>query len=45
MQVLKVGKDLARGIRGEGEQLRWAMVVGGESMESQFENVAGNPDV
>ncbi|GAA6026229.1 hypothetical protein JCM11491_005163 [Sporobolomyces phaffii] len=45
MQVLKVGKDLARGIRGEGEALRWAMVVGGESMESQFENVAGNPDV
>lgn len=45
MQVLKVGKDLARGIRGEGESLRWAMVVGGEGMESQFETLAGNPDV
>jgi len=45
MQVLKVGKDLARGIRGEGESLRWAMVVGGEGMESQFETMAGNPDV
>lgn len=46
MQVLKVGKDLARGIsKGEGESLRWAMVVGGEGMESQFETMAGNPDV
>ncbi|GAA5844142.1 hypothetical protein JCM3766R1_003270 [Sporobolomyces carnicolor] len=45
MQVLKVGKDLARGIRGEGESLRWAMVVGGEAMEAQFETIAGNPDV
>ncbi|GAA5828172.1 hypothetical protein JCM3770_000009, partial [Rhodotorula araucariae] len=45
LQVLKVGKDLARGIRGEGEALRWAMVVGGEAMEAQFESMAGNPDV
>lgn len=45
LQVLKVGKDLARGIRGEGEALRWAMVVGGEAMETQFETMAGNPDV
>ncbi|GAA5889458.1 hypothetical protein JCM5296_006367 [Sporobolomyces johnsonii] len=45
MQVLKVGKDLARGIKGEGESLRWAMVVGGEAMEAQFEIMAGNPDV
>lgn len=45
MQVLKVGKDLCRGIRGEGEALRWAMVVGGEAMEAQFETIAGNPDV
>lgn len=45
LQVLKVGKDLARGIRGEGESLRWAMIVGGEAMEAQFELMAGNPDV
>lgn len=45
MQVLKVGKDLARGIKTDGEALRWAMVVGGESMETQFEAIAGNPDV
>lgn len=45
LQVLKVGKDLARGIKGEGEALRWAMVVGGEGMEDQFNMIAGNPDV
>ncbi|KAI5478394.1 ATP-dependent rna helicase dbp10 [Pseudohyphozyma bogoriensis] len=45
LQVLKVGKDLARGIKGEGESLRWAMIVGGEGMEEQFEMISGNPDV
>ncbi|GAA6005870.1 hypothetical protein JCM10207_007258 [Rhodosporidiobolus poonsookiae] len=45
LQVLKVGKDLARGIKGEGESLRWAMIVGGEAMEAQYELIAGNPDV
>lgn len=45
LQVLKVGKDLARGLKGEGESLRWAMVVGGEGMEEQFSMMAGNPDV
>lgn len=45
LQVLKVGKDLARSLKGEGESLRWAMVVGGEGMEDQFNMMAGNPDV
>ncbi|KAK4703207.1 ATP-dependent RNA helicase DDX54/DBP10, partial [Phenoliferia sp. Uapishka_3] len=45
LQVLKVGKDLARAIKGEGEALRWAMVVGGEGMDDQFAMMAGNPDV
>lgn len=45
LQVLKVGKDLARGLKGEGEALRFAMVVGGEGMEEQFNMMAGNPDV
>lgn len=45
LQVLKVGKDLARGLRGEGEVLRWAMIVGGEAMEEQFDLLASNPDV
>ncbi|KAK4054322.1 ATP-dependent RNA helicase dbp10 [Microbotryomycetes sp. JL221] len=45
LQVLKVGKDLARGLKSEGEVLRWAMIVGGESMEEQFDLISGNPDV
>ncbi|SGZ26988.1 BQ5605_C025g10017 [Microbotryum silenes-dioicae] len=45
LQVLKVGKDLARSLKGDGEALRWAMVVGGEGMEEQFNTMAGNPDV
>ncbi|PWN26385.1 DEAD-domain-containing protein [Jaminaea rosea] len=48
LQILRVGKDIARGCRpesGEGEALRWAMVVGGESMDEQFNLMASNPDV
>ncbi|KAL8293492.1 hypothetical protein RQP46_000193 [Phenoliferia psychrophenolica] len=45
LQVLKVGKDLGRAIKGEGEALRWAMVVGGEGLDDQFAMMAGNPDV
>lgn len=45
LQVLKVGKDLSRGLKGETEALRWAMVVGGEGMEDQFTMMADNPDV
>lgn len=67
VQVLKVGRELARGWRDAGEGgkpeldpenedvalsavgnaggLRWALVVGGEGMDEQFEIMAGNPDV
>ena len=60
VQVLKVGKELARGWNsGQGEHagdaeetenvksqsLRWGLVVGGESMDEQFEIIANNPDV
>jgi ATP-dependent RNA helicase DDX54/DBP10 len=46
MQVLLVGKDIARGAKeGTGEPLRWAMIVGGDSLEDQFSLVASNPDV
>jgi len=73
VQVLKVGRELARGWRedgaagksgdrhkdadGDGDEegtlsavgnaggLRWALVVGGEGMDEQFETMAGNPDV
>jgi len=62
LQVLKVGKDLARGANrsahgktkedptggGAGsanEQLRWGLVVGGDSLDEQYNLMAGNPDV
>jgi ATP-dependent RNA helicase DDX54/DBP10 len=62
VQVLRVGRDLARGWREEGNTdhagerqdashsagsstLRWALVVGGEGLDEQFETMATNPDV
>ncbi|KAI0256032.1 DEAD-domain-containing protein [Lactifluus subvellereus] len=63
LQILKVGKELARGWRdGEGghagdkgeddlesgkrgQGLRWGLVVGGESMDEQFEMISSNPDI
>ncbi|KAH9978704.1 P-loop containing nucleoside triphosphate hydrolase protein [Lactifluus volemus] len=44
LQILKVGKELARGWR-DGEGLRWGLVVGGEGMDEQFEMISSNPDV
>ncbi|WWC87190.1 uncharacterized protein L201_002076 [Kwoniella dendrophila CBS 6074] len=49
VQILSVGKDLARGmVKGKGkdrENLKWALIMGGESMEGQFEKMSGNPDI
>lgn len=47
LQVLRVGKDLARGAREAGvkEGLRWSLIVGGEGIEEQFDALADNPDV
>lgn len=45
LQVLKVGKDLGRGARDEGEGLRWGLVVGGEGLDDQFDMISSNPDV
>ncbi|WFD32156.1 RNA helicase [Malassezia sp. CBS 17886] len=46
LQILKVGKDLARGWRSEdGEAIRWALIVGGDGMDQQFAMMAANPDV
>jgi ATP-dependent RNA helicase DDX54/DBP10 len=46
IQVVKVGKDLARGAKDrDGETLRWALVVGGDSLEDQFKMMAANPDM
>lgn len=58
LQVLKVGKELARGWSGGAgahagdnerdtpqQALRWGLIVGGESLDEQFEVITGNPDV
>ncbi|PIL36115.1 transporter [Ganoderma sinense ZZ0214-1] len=61
LQILKVGKELARGWHAgegdhagdaqdadeskKGQSLRWGLVVGGESMDEQFEMISNNPDV
>lgn len=30
---------------GQGEALRWGLIVGGEGMDEQFEMISNNPDV
>lgn len=49
LQILKVGKDLARGWRAEGDAphdaIRWALIVGGEGLDEQFAMMTANPDV
>jgi ATP-dependent RNA helicase DDX54/DBP10 len=65
LQILKVGKELARGRHAadggehtgdkdgpsssssssKGQGLRWALVVGGEGLDEQFEMISSNPDV
>ena len=46
VQIMRVGKDIARGWRdGNGEAIRWALVVGGEGMDEQFALMSSNPDV
>lgn len=49
LQILRVGKDLARGWRSDdgvhSEAIRWALVVGGEGLDEQFAMMTGNPDV
>ena len=63
LQILKVGKELARGWRdGQGghagdksgddpesgkrsQGLRWGLIVGGESLDDQFQMISSNPDV
>lgn len=63
LQVMKVGKELARGWREgdgghagdkdnedaedgkRGQGLRWGLIVGGESLDEQFEMISSNPDV
>ncbi|GAA96101.1 uncharacterized protein L969DRAFT_48536 [Mixia osmundae IAM 14324] len=46
LQVLKVGKDLSRGLKeGDSETLRWGLIIGGDGLEEQFGLMASNPDV
>ncbi|KAI0769699.1 DEAD-domain-containing protein [Trametes elegans] len=61
LQILKVGKELARGWHAgegdhagdvkdsdegkKGQSLRWGLVVGGESLDEQFEMISNNPDI
>ncbi len=68
MQILRVGKELARGFKGAGDvshagdamdeddamggggpssssDMRWGLIVGGESLDEQFATIAANPDV
>jgi len=45
LQVLKVGKDLARSLATGAQALRWSLVMGGESLEAQFEAMSSNPDM
>jgi ATP-dependent RNA helicase DDX54/DBP10 len=49
LQILKVGKDLARGTKKgkepERQPLRWAVVIGGTSLDDQFESLSDSPDV
>lgn len=49
LQIVRVGKELVKGYKkelGEGqEEIRWSMIVGGESLEDQFSLIASNPDV
>lgn len=45
LQVLKVGKDLARSLATGPQALRWSLVMGGESLEAEFEAMSSSPDM
>jgi ATP-dependent RNA helicase DDX54/DBP10 len=49
LQILKVGKDLARGSKKGKEQehqpLRWAIIIGGTALDAQFESMSNSPDM
>ena len=47
LQILRVGKDMARGISkgSAGAMIKWALVMGGDSLEAQFEMLTDNPDM
>lgn len=49
LQILKVAKDLARGSKKGKEQesqpLRWSVIIGGTSLDTQFESMSQSPDM
>lgn len=48
VQVLKAGKDLSRSLANdteEGQPLRWSLIMGGESLDAQFESLSSGPDM
>ena len=47
LQVLRVGKDLARGVIKDsgGQNIKWALIMGGDSLDAQFEALTVEPDV
>ena len=49
-QILRVGKDLARGgttkdSTAEDDRLKWALIIGGDGMDKQFEILTSSPDM
>lgn len=48
LQIFKVGKDMARGLKQSKEEqgpLRWAIIIGGTSLDTQFESMSSSPDM
>lgn len=47
LQIHRVGKDLGRGIlkSTKGSAIKWALVMGGDSLEAQFEMLTDSPDM
>lgn len=50
VQVLKAGKALARALSAElnfepDRYLRWCLIMGGESLDAQFESLTSGPDM
>lgn len=47
VQILKAGKDLSRSLAGtdKSSALRWSVIMGGESLDQQFEKISEKPDM
>lgn len=48
VQILKAGKDLSRNLAtgvSDAQPLRWSLVMGGESLDAQFESIVSRPDM